>query len=359
MKVYHYSSHSGDLICRNCHVGLLLADEGQYNPTSSRSGIRPQDAPTLVVTDKTKAALRLANLRIGEIENRWSLFKVLLKCWYDYVKEFERTDNLMTAHGQGRLHIRWVRDGIEKVHPTIQALPDFNSKNSEEYGKKLNVGVKGIKKRLIPANLSRLLRVRNGLHSLSGSLLNPNYPICVSGRSRQIHTWSPNGKWFTFTALLPVGDQALIVRLYEIAESTTRKDIKDRIEWLMQRITHSRYAYPTDMGTGYVAIFENNAQNPVDFEYVPKACALIDKGSGSIGDIPHQMRVCRGYAAAYPLVLTIKPKKTTEVTIEYREHKGPFPMFCKCDGSKFVQYDVPDDGSPTRGDEVIKANYKV
>jgi hypothetical protein len=152
---------------------------------------------------------------------------------YDYVKEFERTDNLMTAHGQGCLHIRWVRDGIEKVHSAIQALPDVNSKNANSYeGKKLDVGVKGIKKRLIPGNLNRSYRVTNGLHSLSGSLLNPKYPICVSGqsKSRQIHTWSPNGQWFTFTALLPVGDQALIVRPYEIAENTTRKDIKDHIE---------------------------------------------------------------------------------------------------------------------------------
>jgi hypothetical protein len=366
MKVSHHSSHSGDLICRRCHVRLLLADESQYNPNSPRMGIRPLTAQVPVVTGETKAALRLANLQIGEIENRWSLFKVLLSRWYHYVKSFEEKDNLMAAHREGRLHIRWIRDGIDKVHPAILALPMDSSKLGKSYaGKKLDVGVRGIKKRLIPGNLDRSYRVPYGLHSLSGSLLNPNYPICIPenpGKFRQIHTWEPNGDWFAFTALLPVGDQALIIRLYEIAESTTRSDIKNGIEWFTQRITHTRYAYPTDMATGYIAIPQGDSQNPVDFEYIPKRCLPIEKKSGlqkPIGNKLLQRRVCRGYAAAYPLVLTLRPKDKNEVTIEYREHNGVFPMFCKCENLKFVKYDVPKSGNPTRGNEVISADHKL
>lgn len=362
MKSYPAPSHSGNFVCPRCGVGLLLADEGQYNPRAARAPIH-QGPPPLAPGPETRTALKLASLQIGEIENRWLVLRTLLRRWHAYVKLFEQQDDLVTAHAQGRLHIRWIRDGIEKVWPGIQAKPDFAADNQTYAGRKLDVGVMGINRRLDPRNLSRERRIALGLHSLSGSLVDPSQAIFKNeapGRFRQIHTWTPEGHWFSFAALLPVADQALVIRLYEIVESTTRRDIIEGIEWFLHRITHAGYAYPTDMGMGYLALFERGAVAPCDFEYVPKTCkSLMGPPASSIGDIPMQRRVCRGYAAAYPLVIAIQPRSKTEVTIEYREHAGPFPLFAKYDHGQFVQHTVDAHGAVVQLGNLIGAEDTI
>lgn len=354
LRHYRTAKHSELYGCRFCHVRLLLVSDrdeviGNRQPVQlvPLSRVRVDLAQ---VPNPTVSALRLASLSFQEVETRWSLLQMLLRQWFASVKRFEQTDTFAKAYHEGRLAIRWCNNGFEFSYPNMQAKKKPEDLNDHTFvGFPSNVGLTGIKLRLDPTKVTRAKRLQHGLHALSGTLLDKRFEIDF----RQIHTKTPTGEWFVFTALLPNADQSLIIRLIEILEQTRHSGMRRFIEYIFERLTHTKYAYSQDMGTGFLAHLDSK-DNPVDFEYIPKACKGNDEKS--LGSVTFQMATCRKFAATYQDILN--SGKKNELTLEFRQHAGPFPVFTKYEDDCFVQYDVSGP-NPVRGVELLRGKAPV
>lgn len=304
----------------------------------------------------------------------------LVRDWFGAYKSWEARDTFAKAFYANRMAMRTWSDENTKSHllriarnrisnrtgtataeTENELLGEFDNAN---YG--FAVGLLSLAQRTTPANFNGVngasQKYSLGLHDMSSTLLDSRKTI-----SEQAHK-KDDGTIFSFCPLPEADDLVLFSKLNRMGKAMvdTRPALREMMRDIASKMTRVRLAAEHDMGTGFTAV-RRDGTTAFKLKYGLGAFTKIVTGfetdesgrpvpgSGKLGGgrlgtgvrVTDEMwRARQEQALDYTDILRRQLFAKNEITVSYRQHDGPFPLFAIYDATNgvFNGFQINEDG---------------
>lgn len=298
----------------------------------------------------------------AKVENNWFSVKPLISNWWEAYKKWESTDTFDKAFEANRMTVRTfdedftnqVSKGFNTIdipgdryfadnqYTPLDAVEQERHRTAFRRPGEFNkyTANRGIDSSAFanPANFAnRRTKYELGLHDLSASLLNHNYPI-----TSQVHHKWVEGAHFSFLPVSKEDDQEVLYNLIQYAKQLKAKlpALDTMVRGYRAEMTRVKLAHDADMAIGYSAVPAPNPGQGPAYNLRYGLGATTTSNSITMAVTP-QLHLARQEAARkFKGILAANLGKKNEIIIAMRKHAGAFPVFAVRHGRVLECYDI-------------------